>query len=305
MMVSSMDDPIKSIKKREGFPGERISRLSKAALKYCAMDPIIADWYPTSCGSFPQADAHWVHRPRGQDSHILMFCSSGRGFVGTEAQQLDIPLHHMVLIPAQRAHRYGTHPHANQWGKYWVQFTGRRSDLFVHRFQSEAELRVFKCAQPLQLQACFEKLIHAAQDAHTSDQLLRLSQLCQYTLFEAHHLKLHQVHHRSAPNKDLGEVLQHIKTEFQEPLDLRAICSMLGVSQPTLFRHFKKKTGKTPIQYLTQVRMQKACELLDLTHDSIIDIAGQVGYGDPHYFSRVFAQTMGESPKAYRHRIDG
>ena len=63
---------------------------------------------------------------------------------------------------------------------------------------------------------------------------------------------------------------------------------------------FKQETGTTFVEYLTKVRIDKACELLRCTNSRTAEIGEQVGYSDPHYFSATFKKVMGQSPKDYR-----
>lgn len=70
---------------------------------------------------------------------------------------------------------------------------------------------------------------------------------------------------------------------------------------PTYFSAiFSQKTGQTFIQYLTDLRMSKAKELLKCTDMKTAEIAYAVGYKDPHYFSYLFKKTQNCTPKQYR-----
>ena len=69
---------------------------------------------------------------------------------------------------------------------------------------------------------------------------------------------------------------------------------------------FKQKTGYAPIDYFLQMKMQKACQLLDFSDRSIKDIAFSMGFEDPYYFSKRFRKIIGVSPRKYRtSRSDG
>ena len=63
---------------------------------------------------------------------------------------------------------------------------------------------------------------------------------------------------------------------------------------------FRKVTGQTYIAYLTEVRLQKAVELLNETDDKTYVIAQKVGYQEQNYFSYVFKKRFGISPTKYR-----
>ena len=63
---------------------------------------------------------------------------------------------------------------------------------------------------------------------------------------------------------------------------------------------FRKVTGQTYIAYLTEVRLQKAVELLNETDDKTYVIAQKVGYQEQNYFSYVFKKKFGVSPTKFR-----
>ena len=63
---------------------------------------------------------------------------------------------------------------------------------------------------------------------------------------------------------------------------------------------FAREVGSTFTEYVTNLRIQKACELLTGTPMRISQIAAQVGYNDPHYFSWIFRKTTGRTPTDFR-----
>ena len=85
-----------------------------------------------------------------------------------------------------------------------------------------------------------------------------------------------------------------------ETLSVETICRELGVSAAYFSTVFKKETGQAFIQYLTDIRMQKAAELLCEKDMKTYLIAKKVGYSDPNYFSYVFKKKFGVSPSKYK-----
>lgn len=86
-------------------------------------------------------------------------------------------------------------------------------------------------------------------------------------------------------------------TEALYLTDLAGYCD-LSVSHFSLV--FRQTTGRSPLDYLIHLRIQRACNLLDLSGLKVKEVAARVGFEDVFYFSRVFRRVMGLSPSAYR-----
>ena len=103
------------------------------------------------------------------------------------------------------------------------------------------------------------------------------------------------------------ELIVQTKIWMQDNLNKRSLLSYLpekmGVQKRTLNRRFKIATGKTPGEYLNEVRMNFACDLLKNTDLSILEIASFSGFSDNSWFSARFKQWSGSTPKAYRSSV--
>ena len=78
------------------------------------------------------------------------------------------------------------------------------------------------------------------------------------------------------------------------------VYKLAGFSPPVVIEHFKKYTGKTVVEYLKSIKMNKACELLKNTDTPIIEISSILGYASLSHFNRVFKEYLGITPAAYR-----
>jgi two-component system response regulator YesN len=88
---------------------------------------------------------------------------------------------------------------------------------------------------------------------------------------------------------------------FREPgLSLTEVCAELSVSVSYFSQRFKSITGKTFVEYLTELRIEHAKELLRTASGRGYEIAPQVGFRDPHYFSSTFKKVCGMTPTQYR-----
>lgn len=101
--------------------------------------------------------------------------------------------------------------------------------------------------------------------------------------------------------KVLKRALEYIEENYmQETLSLNTLAGEVGVSANYFSAIFSQAMDVTFIEYVTQKRMEKAKKLLRQTEKHSGDIALEVGYKDPHYFSFVFKKTQGCTPREYR-----
>jgi len=94
--------------------------------------------------------------------------------------------------------------------------------------------------------------------------------------------------------------IDYIQDHVRDSLDLNSISRVAGMSEFHFARLFKAATGATPFQFVTQVRMARAKELLRKTRLPISEIAERVGYQKPSHFSERFRALSGCGPDAYR-----
>lgn len=97
-------------------------------------------------------------------------------------------------------------------------------------------------------------------------------------------------------------MLQYIQEHYGEELTLGKIARSAAVSENECLRCFRNMIGATPIQYVKQVRVQKAAELLLSTDRKIFEIGMECGFQEMSYFARVFREYKGGTPKEYRLR---
>jgi two-component system response regulator YesN len=90
------------------------------------------------------------------------------------------------------------------------------------------------------------------------------------------------------------------KSYTNEDLGLNEVAEHVAVSSCYLSILFKRETDETFTEYLTRVRMEKAKELLRTTDLKAYQIAAQIGYTDPHYFSQCFKKYTGLNPTQYK-----
>ena len=100
--------------------------------------------------------------------------------------------------------------------------------------------------------------------------------------------------------RPITEAKKYIQEHYREPLKLEEVSRIIGFNATYFSTVFKKKTGKGFLDYLTEIRMNKAKQLLCRDDMSINDVAEEVGYKDLKYFTRLFKKATGIAPSEYK-----
>lgn len=98
------------------------------------------------------------------------------------------------------------------------------------------------------------------------------------------------------------QICRYVKGHYATYLTTEKICQKFYCSRSHFSHSFKKETGKSFREYLSDVRLEQAKHLLLYSHMSVTEICFSVGFNDANYFSNAFKQKEGISPLAYRQK---
>ncbi len=97
----------------------------------------------------------------------------------------------------------------------------------------------------------------------------------------------------------LNTAFPFIHAHFEEKLKIQEIAEKCYVSESHFCRVFKKLTNETPVSYINNLKLRKACSLMKNSNMSIKQISAAVGFDDASYFCRFFKKRIGCSPRDY------
>ena len=135
-------------------------------------------------------------------------------------------------------------------------------------------------------------------DERGSNCQLKLRSIFLNILYEVSHQKMLQ-QSNSVTLQCIEQVKSHIRKYYNRQHTLDSLSDMAGLHPNYFGSVFKKYTGKTPVEYINLVRVEKAAELLGIGY-SATKAAAFAGFSDPFYFSKVFKKIKGASPRDYR-----
>ncbi|MCM8901461.1 AraC family transcriptional regulator [Caldicoprobacter algeriensis] len=114
------------------------------------------------------------------------------------------------------------------------------------------------------------------------------------------------MHRKSADRNSrvVKKIIDIINERYFEDLTVELLSQEVYLSPNYIRKIFKNETGQTILEYLTQVRMKKAAEMMKDPSLKISDISRKVGYGSVSYFGQIFKQYFGVSPKEYMASVE-
>jgi two-component system response regulator YesN len=103
--------------------------------------------------------------------------------------------------------------------------------------------------------------------------------------------------------KEVFRITEILQENVENKITLDRLAQEVNMNVNYLCRVFKQDTGRSIVQYMNELKINKAIELLKLPDTRIKEVASQVGIDDPFYFNRVFKKIVGLSPSDFRKKL--
>lgn len=288
------------MKKKQGFAGQRTIELSpEMVAHFCANHPSANHGHFTKIGFFPTAKYQFIENESGSEAYILIYCIKGYGVAQINQTIYHISPGDFFIIPAHTPFSYQA-DELNPWSIFWFYFKGaaiqEMAELYIKSSHSYKGFLPYN-EERIRL---FNRIYQNLERGYGTENLTFMN-MCLLNLISSFAL----VTHTSSPKQDksqnvINSTVQFMKENSEGNLSLLQIADHVGISVSHFSFIFKSKTGVSPVNYYNTIKIQKGCEYLKFTDIMIKEIAFKLGILDAHYFSRLFAKTIGMSPNEYR-----
>lgn len=151
----------------------------------------------------------------------------------------------------------------------------------------------------------FERMCKYGETAQENDKIMLNSIVIQlvYKLSEETKNRLYQYRMKSNNYRDVEKAIKYIKENLTSTLKLETIAAYVGFSPIHFHNCFKSATGKTLHEYVEELRITKATNLLLTTNQTLTEIAYQCGFSSQSYFSYAFKRRMKMTPREYTKEV--
>ena len=236
------------------------------------------------------------------NEYQLIYIAKGEGiFESSGVGKLKVIEGSVIILFPGEWHRFK--PKANTgWDEYWVGFKGDVIDNLIKKQFFHPEEPVLYTGLKEEVLILFTDIIENTKSEKTGYQPL-ISGAVLYLLGYIHSF----VKQKKFENEDIVEVMVTkarflLRAKIDEDVTMQLIAEQLHVSYAWFRKMFKLYTGIAPQQYLIQLKIEKAKMLLRNPLKSVKEIAYELNFDSPFYFSKLFKEKVGLSPDQYKRK---
>lgn len=291
-------------KKKDGFPNEKAIVIPQENLLKIKENPMTRLLHPTDVGYYPHAEGHYRERAEGSPQHILIYCHEGEGWYNIGKGRCTVKKNDFFIIEAGTPHVYAastSHP----WSIYWIHFSGEQSHLFSELFNRTIYIDDSPTARFNDRIQLFNEILVNLEMGYSIENLEYITLCLWYLLGSFRYIPQFREINKPKTQDSIQKVINYMKANLDKQLTLEDMAESVNYSPTYLSTLFTQKSGMSPINYFNQLKIQKACQLLDFTDKKAKEIAFELAFNDPYYFSKVFTKYMHMSPKEYRMKKKG
>lgn len=287
---------------RDGFKGQRLIVISPEILRINENNLLAKNLYVKKIGFNPQLKYHYIEKDKGVDYYLLFFCTAGEGWYTIEGKTYTIRANQYIILPPHTPYRYGA-SQKNPWSTYWIQFSGQTASCYYDSFHVKeiSPLADSRLQDRIQL---FEEIYSNLELSYHSNHYIYASVCLGYFLGSFRYPEQFS-RIKSVNIADVGtseKAIHFMRENVENNLQLKDIAGHFNLSPSHFSALFLKATGQSPIKYYISLKMEKACQYLELTNLKISEIYPKLGFQNSSYFSKMFIKVMGISPTKYRER---
>ena len=237
--------------------------------------------------------------PRGRIDYQLLFIASGKTHFYIGGKDQVVTAGHMVLFQPKEEQHY------EYFGEdkpevYWVHFTGSAVKEILRSYDIPLDEHIFFSGTPAAYTQLFKNMIEEFQTCRVGyKEMLEMNLRQLFMMIQRTRLEKPPIV-TTAVQLEMDYARQYFHDHYNEPINIEEYALSRHTSISLFMRNFKKVFGVSPKQYILNIRMNNAQNLLESTDYTVAEIAAIVGYDNSLYFSRIYHKQKGQAPSDYR-----
>lgn len=239
-----------------------------------------------------------------EEQYTFHFIFSGTGYIFHGDSVVKLQANDVFFLPPDEKGRNaaaGYYPDKDDpWEYVWFNFVGKPSENLAKCAKLSFENNYYSVQNPAVLRQQLTEMFNVARDTAKRNASYYLPYIMRFFAEIADERKISNTTTATEKEKRVKFILDYIEHNYSAPdFSIRDIAEKMFYTTSYVSRIFNEITGKTPIEYVTSLRMLKAQDMLRSKNYNISQIAYAVGYNSPFYFSKQFKKYFGYSPSRF------
>jgi AraC family transcriptional regulator of arabinose operon len=252
----------------------------------------------SSVGFHTNLAPHTMVQDRAMGCYAAVLVTRGRGYFASAATgRREVCAGTLIWVIPGVAHSYS--PAGGTWDEHWVVFGGSLADELEAQGLISAGRPLVPVGNNPEVSGLFARIEEAFLRGGPLAVALA-SSLTYQLIVTVHGIATGLLHMDQNLDPAIARTLQIIEQEATLGLSPQSLARRVHVGYSTLRRRFKRQTGYSVKEYILRLQLRHAKELLAATSKSIGEVAGEIGIENALYFSRLFSEREGVSPKTFR-----
>ena len=258
-----------------------------------------SDLYLCFCG---YAKCRPLHNfgPAVRPNYIFHYIIEGKGRFSVGKETYNLCAGQGFLIEPEVVTYYEA-DRDEPWTYLWIGFSGEKAEEYLRDLGLNRERPVCRCGRGEDM----KRIIYAMLENKTytvANEYLLEGLLYEFFSILARGVETDTDRRMGTDNLYMRKAVEYIQNHYSYPLQVGEIADYVGINRSYLYTLFKEQSGMSPKEYLTNFRITRAAQLLEITELSIESVAMSCGYQNTLGFSKIFKARMGVAPSVYKKR---
>jgi len=267
---------------------------------YNAMPTKIAESMPfavTCCGDFVCDNKYFVKR-KGMEQCLLLYTLEGEGIVKYENCEYTVRPGQVMVLDCRKYHYYATK--ADRWHFLWIHYQGKCAYDY-ERILNSTDAAPFAIHGKCRFREYFSEIASYIKKVAIHSEL-EIAQIMQNLMTDLIRIKQTEnfSHSYGRYQTQIEKNIVYLHEKFGENISVEELARECGLSVYYYIKVFRAYTGQTPYDYLIDLRLQKARNLLIETNETVEVVALSVGFSESKNFIACFKKRLGITPLQFR-----
>ena len=253
--------------------------------------------YVQELGDFIAHEKYFTTR-EGLPSYLIKYTLSGEGRLLYKGQDEYLPPGCFYWIDCQNHQHYHTSERTRQWRVLWVHFYGGESTYLYQKFLSANGGNIGRLPANSTIVPNLYALLDLYRNASASGADVRAAALLLQIMAEC--IDSAECKQDDLQSRYVRQIQDYICAHYRERITLDVLANEISLNKFYLQKLFLQRTGQSPGEFLTGIRVNHAKELLRMTQKSVSAVALETGIENTSYFIRVFKTRENVTPAEFR-----